>query len=137
MCAIGRQYKAHVPVRMDAERMNAEAQNLCGKHDFAAFAASGSAAKSTVRTIYRAEVRRQGEDIVFTVLGDGFLYNMVRIIAGTLMEVGTGKRAPGCIARAIATGDRLQLGQTAPACGLALMRVLYDGGEEKALGYFD
>ena len=53
------------------------------------------------------------------------------------MEVGTGKRAPGCIARAISTGDRLQLGQTAPACGLALMRVLYDGDEQKALGYFE
>lgn len=136
-CAIGRQYKAHAPMPMDEELMCKEAQSLCGKHDFAAFAASGSVAKSTVRTIYRAEVRRQGEDVVFTVLGDGFLYNMVRIIAGTLMEVGTGKRAPGCIARAISTGDRLQLGQTAPACGLALMRVLYDGDEQKALGYFE
>ena len=54
----------------------------------------------------------------------------------TLMEVGAGKREPGCIERAIATGDRLLLGQTAPACGLTLMRVLYDGDEEKALGYF-
>ena len=75
-------------------------------------------------------------DLAGEVLGDGFLYNMVRIIAGTLMEVGTGKREPGCIARAIATGDRLLLGQTAPACGLMLMRVLYGGDEEKALGYF-
>ena len=113
-CAIGRQYKAHAPMPMDAERMHEEAQSLCGRHDFAAFAASGSVAKSTVRTIYRAQVERQGEDVVLTVLGDGFLYNMVRIIAGTLMEVGTGKREPGCIARAIATGDRLLLGQTAP-----------------------
>ena len=135
-CAIGRQYKAHAPMPMDAERMHEEAQSLCGRHDFAAFAASGSVAKSTVRTIYRAQVERQGEDVVLTVLGDGFLYNMVRIIAGTLMEVGTGKREPGCIARAIETGDRLLLGQTAPACGLTLMRVLYDGDEEKALGYF-
>lgn len=102
-----------------------EAQSLCGKHDFAAFAASGSVAKSTVRTIYRAEVRRQGEDVVFTVLGDGFLYNMVRIIAGTLMEVGHGQTRAGCIARAISTGDRLQLGQTAPACGLALMAACF------------
>lgn len=137
MCAIGRQYKAHVPVLMDAEKMDTEAQSLCGKHDFAAFAASGSVAKSTVRTLYRAQVRRCGDDVVLTVLGDGFLYNMVRIIAGTLMEVGTGKREMGCIAKAIETGDRLALGQTAPACGLALMRVLYDGDEEKALGYFE
>ena len=70
--------------------------------------------------------------MIFTVLGDGFLYNMVRIIAGTLMEVGTGKRPSGCIARAIETGDRLQLGQTAPACGLTLMRVLYPGQDELA-----
>ena len=93
--------------------MDAEAQSLCGKHDSAAFAASGSVAKSTVRTLYRAQVRRCGDDVVLTVLGDGFLYNMVRIIAWTLMEVGVGKteREMGCIAKAIETGDRLALGQ--------------------------
>ena len=74
--------------------------------------------------------------VTLTVMGDGFLYNMVRIIAGTLMEVGTGKRAPGAIAQAIETGDRLTLGQTAPAKGLMLMRVLYEGDEEKGLAYF-
>ena len=116
--------------------MHEEAQALCGTHDFAAFAASGSVATSTVRTIYRAQVTRSGETVALTVLGDGFLYNMVRIIAGTLMEVGTGKRAPGAIARAIATGDRLALGQTAPAKGLTLMRVLYGGDEETALAFF-
>ena len=115
---------------------NAQAQALLGTHDFAAFAASGSVATSTVRTIYRAQVTRSGETVALTVLGDGFLYNMVRIIAGTLMEVGTGKRAPGAIASAIATGDRLALGQTAPAKGLTLMRVLYGGDEETALAFF-
>ena len=131
-CAIGSsQFKAHVPMPMDVERMHEEAQS----------SAVGTISprlpparrQSTVRTINRAQVERQGEDVVLTVLGDGFLYNMVRIIAGTLMEVGTGTRA-GCIARAIATGDRLLLGQTAPACGLTLMRVLYDGDEEKRWG---
>ena len=136
-CAIGRQYAAHVPVALDAQLMHEEAQALVGTHDFAAFAASGSVAKSTVRTIYRVQVRRCGDDVTLMVLGDGFLYNMVRIIAGTLMEVGTGKRAPGAIARAIETGDRLALGQTAPAKGLTLMRVLYGGDEEAALMYFD
>ena len=116
--------------------MHEEAQALCGTHDFAAFAASGSVATSTVRTIYRAQVTRSGDTVTLTVLGDGFLYNMVRIIAGTLMEIGTGKRAPGAIARAIATGDRLALGQTAPAKGLTLMRVLYGGDEETALSFF-
>ena len=136
-CAIGRQYAAHVPLELDERLMHEEAQALCGTHDFAAFAASGSVATSTVRTIYRAQVTRSGETVALTVLGDGFLYNMVRIIAGTLMEVGTGKRAPGAIARAIETGDRLALGQTAPAKGLTLMRVLYCGDEDIALGFFD
>ena len=135
-CAIGRQYAAHVPLPLNERLMHEEAQALCGTHDFAAFAASGSVATSTVRTIYRAQVMRSGETVTLTVLGDGFLYNMVRIIAGTLMEVGTGKRAPGAIARAIATGDRLALGQTAPAKGLTLMRVLYGGDEETALAFF-
>lgn len=136
MCAVGRQYAAHVPLRLDEAAMHEEAQALCGTHDFAAFAASGSVAKSTVRTIYRAKVTRAGDYVTLTVLGDGFLYNMVRIIAGTLMEVGTGKRAPGAIARAIENHDRLALGQTAPACGLTLMTVLYEGEEARALAYF-
>ena len=135
-CAIGRQYAAHVPLELDERLMHEEAQALCGTHDFAAFAASGSVATSTVRTIYRAQVTRSGETVALTVLGDGFLYNMVRIIAGTLMEVGTGRRAPGAIARAIETGDRLALEQNAPAKGLTLMRVLYGGDEETALAFF-
>lgn len=135
-CAIGRQYAAHVPLVLDERRMHEEAQALCGTHDFAAFAASGSVAKSTVRTIYRVQVMRRGDEVELMILGDGFLYNMVRIIAGTLMEVGTGKRETGAIAAAIETGDRLKLGQTAPAKGLALMRVLYGGDEEIALSYF-
>ena len=89
-----------------------------------------------MRTLYRVQVQRRGEDVEITVLGDGFLYNMVRILAGTLEEVGTGRREPGAIARAIRTGDRLALGHTAPACGLTLMAVLYGGDEEAALAYF-
>ena len=134
--AVGRLYSAHVPLPLDAEKMNEEAQALLGTHDFAAFAASGSVVKSTVRTIYRVKVERSGDYVTLTVLGNGFLYNMVRIIAGTLMEVGTGKRESGAIARAIETGDRLSLGQTAPAQGLTLQRVLYLGDEEKALSFF-
>ena len=134
--AVGRLYSALVPLPLDAEKMNEEAQALLGTHDFAAFAASGSVVKSTVRTIYRVKVERSGDYVTLTVLGNGFLYNMVRIIAGTLMEVGTGKRESGAIARAIETGDRLSLGQTAPAQGLTLQRVLYLGDEEKALSFF-
>lgn len=134
--ALGRQYGAHWPAPLDERAMDGEAQALVGTHDFAAFAASGSVARSTVRTIYRASVRRAGGEVTLLLLGDGFLYNMVRIVAGTLAEVGCGKRAPGAIARAIETGDRLALGQTAPARGLTLETVLYEGEERRALPYF-
>ena len=134
--AVGRQYAAHIPLPLDERLMQKEAQALLGTHDFAAFAASGSVVKSTVRTIYRAQVTRRGDEVELLVLGDGFLYNMVRIIAGTLGEIGTGKREPGAFARAIATGDRLALGQTAPAKGLTLMSVLYEGDEARALSFF-
>lgn len=135
-CAVGRQYCAHVPLPLDVALMDEQAQALLGTHDFAAFAASGSVVKSTVRTIYRAQVTRTGDTVELLVMGDGFLYNMVRIIAGTLIEIGTHKREIGAFTRAIETGDRLALGQTAPAKGLTLMRVLYEGDEAKGLALF-
>ena len=135
--AVGRLYSAHVPLPLDEARMQREADALVGTHDFAAFAASGSVARSTVRTIHRAQVLRCGDEVTLTVLGDGFLYNMVRIIAGTLMEVGTGRRESGAIARALETGDRLMLGQTAPARGLTLLAALYEGDEALALSFFE
>ncbi len=124
--ALTRNTHAHVIYPLDVERMQAEAQDLVGTHDFAAFAASGSVVKDTVRTIYRAEVTREGSEIRLIVEGSGFLYNMVRIIAGTLISVGSGKLEPGAFKRAIASGDRLDLGITAPAHGLTLMEVFYD-----------
>ena len=117
---------AHVIYPLDEKIMQKEAADLIGKHDFAAFAASGSVVRDTVRTIYRADVERFGSEIRLTVEGSGFLYNMVRIIAGTLIGVGSGKIAPGAFARAIQTGNRLDLGVTAPAKGLTLMEVFYD-----------
>ena len=135
--AVGRQYAAHIPLPLDEAAMQREADSLLGTHDFAAFAASGSVAKSTVRTIVGARVTREGDTVTLLVLGDGFLYNMVRIIAGTLAEVGCGKRPEGAIARAIETGDRLDLGQTAPARGLTLEAVLYEGDEARAEAFFD
>lgn len=124
--ALTRNTHAHVIYPLDVEKMQAEAQDLVGTHDFAAFAASGSVVKDTVRTIYRAEVTREGREIRLIVEGSGFLYNMVRIIAGTLIGVGSGKLEPGAFRRAIASGDRLDLGITAPAHGLTLMEVFYD-----------
>ena len=78
-----------------------------------------------MRTLWRADVTRRDHDVEIIVEGSGFLYNMVRIIAGTLQGVGAGRLAPGAIARAIDTGDRLDLGVTAPAHGLTLMEVFY------------
>ena len=124
--ALTRNTHAHVIYPLDVEKMQAEAQDLVGTHDFAAFAASGSVVKDTVRTIYRAEVTREGSEIRLIVEGSGFLYNMVRIISGTLIGVGSGKLEPGAFKRAIASGDRLDLGITAPAHGLTLMEVFYD-----------
>ena len=124
--ALTRNTHAHVIYPLDVERMQAEAQDLVGTHDFAAFAASGSVVKDTVRTIDRAEVTSEGSEIRLIVEGSGFLYNMVRIIAGTLIGVGSGKLEPGAFRRAIASGDRLDLGITAPAHGLTLMEVFYD-----------
>lgn len=135
--AIGRQYSAHIPLPMDVDVMQKEANALLGTHDFAAFAASGSIAKQTVKTMHRVKITRRGDEVTLLILGDGFLYNMVRIIAGTLEEVGTGKREGGAIAKAIAMGDRLLLGKTAPARGLTLMRALYTGEEALALQFFE
>ena len=130
--ALNRLTHAHVIYPLDVEKMRAEAQSLVGTHDFAAFAASGSVVKDTVRTIWRADVERHGAEICLIVEGNGFLYNMVRIIAGTLIGVGSGKLAPGAIKRAIESGSRLDLGITAPAHGLTLMEVFYEPHETES-----
>lgn len=116
---------AHVPVHLDAQKMHDAVQCIVGTHDFAAFVASGGSQKTTVRTIYSARVEREGERITFTVCGNAFLYNMVRIIAGTLIYIGQGKLPPDCLLQALESGSRLDLGITAPAHGLELTRVGY------------
>ena len=123
--ALGRNLCAHVPLPLDETLMHTAAQSLLGTHDFAAFQASGGTAKTTVRTLHRAEVSRSGEAVTLVVEGNAFLYNMVRIIAGTLIEIGLHRRAPDAFERALASGDRLALGVTAPACGLELTEVYY------------
>lgn len=124
--ALHRNFRAHVIYPLDVEAMQREANAMLGTHDFAPFAASGSVVKDTVRTIYTVSVQREAECVRLLVSGNGFLYNMVRILAGTLMQVGTGKLAEGAIARALETGSRLDLGVTAPAHGLTLMEVYYE-----------
>jgi tRNA pseudouridine38-40 synthase len=125
--AIGRNTCAHVAYPLDDGLMRREAALAVGRHDFAAFAASGSIVKDTVRTLRDVRVVRTGCEVAFFVQGDGFLYNMVRILAGTLIAVGSGKLETGAIARALKSGSRLDLGPTAPARGLTLMRVYYEG----------
>lgn len=128
--AMYRNQTAHVMYALDENKMNLEAQDMIGTHDFAPFAASGSEVKDTVRTIYSVSVRRSGDIIEMLVEGNGFLYNMVRILAGTLIGVGTGKIEAGAIKRALESGSRLDLGVTAPARGLTLMRIDYEDADE-------
>ena len=123
--ALNRNTHAHVIYPLDDEKMRRELTALIGTHDFAAFAASGSVVKDTVRTIYNASLTRRGDELELLMEGSGFLYNMVRIIAGTLISVGAGRLEEGAFARAIQSGNRLDLGVTAPAHGLTLMEVYY------------
>jgi tRNA pseudouridine38-40 synthase len=123
--ALNRLTHAHSIYPLNDDKMQQEARALLGTHDFAAFAASGSVVRDTVRTIWRAEVTRNGRDVMLVVEGNGFLYNMVRIIAGTLRDIGSGKLESGALSQAIETGNRLDLGVTAPAHGLTLMKVFY------------
>lgn len=124
--ALNRRTVAHVPVALDVDRMREALTSLLGRHDFAAFAASGSVVKDTVREIYVAELQKNGDTIVLDLIGSGFLYNMVRIIAGTLMDIGRGKLESDAFEAMLTTGSRLKGGVTAPPQGLILQRIYYD-----------
>ena len=123
--AIGRQYSWHVPYDIDISAMQEASGHFIGEHDFSAFRTVGSNIVGTVRTIYSLEVDKEGDYITIDVKGNGFLYNMVRIIAGTLIYVGEGKISPQDIDSIIASKDRTKSGITAPAKGLQLVEVLY------------
>jgi tRNA pseudouridine38-40 synthase len=118
---------------LDIDAMNAAAGVLVGEHDFAAFAAAGHGRTSTVRRVLAAEVAPlpapgpREQRLRLTITGTGFLWNMVRIIAGTLIEVGTGRRTPAQVADALASRDRARAGPTAPPEGLCLERITYPG----------
>jgi tRNA pseudouridine38-40 synthase len=122
-----RRHRVVPPLDLDA--MRKAAADLLGTHDFAAFQAAGSEVESTVRTLTRLDVTGvpRGE-IDLWVEGDGFLRHMVRNLAGTLIEVGIGRREAADVARVLGSGDRSQAGPTAPASGLTLVRVEYDEG---------
>lgn len=110
----------------DVEKMNKAAAYLIGKHDFSSFRAAGCVAKDSIRTIYDANVRREGKEVIISVTGDGFLYNMVRIIAGTLQKVGSGRINPEEMKTIIEAMDRNAAGPTAPPQGLFLKEIVYE-----------
>ena len=123
--ALLRATRWHVPVPLDVDAMKEAVSFLPGTHDFAAFQAAGGSARTTVRTIDCAELTAGGPEITLVISGNAFLYNMVRIIAGTLVEIGLGKRKTDAFSRAFISLSRLDLGMTAPPCGLELTEVRY------------
>ncbi|MCI8526531.1 MAG: tRNA pseudouridine(38-40) synthase TruA [Oscillospiraceae bacterium] len=120
-----RRYLYTVPAALDLGAMERAAADLLGTHDFRSFCANPRLKKSSVRTIQALDIRRLGDEVRFTVTGDGFLYNMVRIVVGTLLEVGLRRREAGCIPEILAARSRAAAGETAPARGLCLMEVYY------------
>ncbi|WP_434797960.1 tRNA pseudouridine(38-40) synthase TruA [Terrisporobacter vanillatitrophus] len=114
----------HVRYDVDIEKMRSEAKSLLGTHDFKGFMSSGSSVKDTVRTIHNISIENSGDLIVLEVEGNGFLYNMVRIIVGTLVDIGRG-RIDKSLEEIIASKDRGEAGHTAPAHGLFLKKVHY------------
>jgi tRNA pseudouridine38-40 synthase len=116
------EYKGH----LDVDAMKIATIQLRGEHDFKSFCGNPRMRKSTVRTIYAIHITEDEKEIDLTFIGDGFLQYMVRILVGTLIEVGEGKRDPGSMGALIEARDRMMAGPTAPACGLTLMKVKYN-----------
>ena len=110
---------------LDVDQMNAACAHFVGEHDFASLCAAGSQVESTVREIYDLHVEKSGDLLTISVTGNGFLYNMVRIIAGTLLKVGGGHILPEEIPGIIEAKDRKEAGPTAPAKGLTLVQIRY------------
>ncbi len=111
---------------LDVELLDREAKDFIGSHDFSSFCAANGSVVDKVRTIYDCGVYRSGETVTFYVEGDGFLYNMVRIMVGTLLAIAAGSIKPGSISRILEAKDRNAAGATAPAWGLYLCKVFYD-----------
>ena len=125
--AIYRNLETHIPIKLDVDKMKKAIKYFEGEHDFKAFKASGTSSKNSVRTIYKAEIiEKENEKIWIELTGNGFLYNMVRIIAGTLVDVGLGNIEPEKIPNIIKEGKRENAGKTLPPQGLYLVTVEYD-----------
>ncbi len=124
--ALSRNFELHVHEKLDVTAMREAAKLIIGEHDFASFAASGSAVENTTRIVFRSELIRLDSNLVYDIIGNGFLYNMVRIIAGTLLYIGKSPLLPEHMQSVIAAKSRSAAADTAPAKGLALMKVFYD-----------
>lgn len=119
------EFALRVPDGIDVKKMNKEAQVLKGEHDFSAFCTSNTEVKTKTRTIYKICVKKVGDFIELSVTGNGFLYNMVRIITGTLIDIGLGKKED--LSSIMGKKDRKKAGRTAAAKGLVLKEVNYKG----------
>lgn len=123
--AIYRNLEYYVPVKLNVEEMKKAIKYFEGEHDFKGFKASGTSSKSSVRIIYKTNIIEDGERIKIELTGNGFLYNMVRIISGTLVDVGLGKIKPEEITSIIESKDRTKAGKTLPPYALYLVKVEY------------
>lgn len=124
-CVFQRNFVYRFQEPLDLDAMRKAASTLLGTHDFLSFCSNKKFKKSSVRTIYRLDIIEDGSELRFLVTGDGFLYNMVRILVGTLLEVGMGRRSPDEIPQIVAARNRELAGYTVPAQGLCLMEVTY------------
>ncbi len=125
-CVFERRYVYELPEQLDLDAMRAAASCFVGKHDFKAFTSNKKSKKSTVRTIDAIQIENVGKEIVITYSGDGFLYHMVRILTGTLIEVGLGQRSPASVGALLAQNVARELsGVLVPAKGLCLVEVRY------------
>jgi len=123
--ATNRLYTHHVHDKLNIEAMREAAKYLPGEHDFTSFCSVGAQVESKVRTVYSVYILTEGPLVTIRVKGAGFLYNMVRIIAGTLLLVGTGAKNPEFVKEALEAKDRAAAGPTAPAKGLTLIKIEY------------
>lgn len=122
----GRRYSWTIEEPLDLRAMRLAAEKLTGTHDFRAFCSLKRSKKSTVRTIESIWIEQKGAEVILSFTGNGFLYHMVRILTGTLVEIGLHKKTPEAIDAILASGNREQAGITAPAQGLFLVQVEYD-----------
>lgn len=124
-CAIYRNYMYSFSRELQLDKMEHACKYIIGTHDFTAFKTKGSSVKSSVRNINELYINKKENIIKIAVSADGFLYNMVRIIVGTLLDVGTGKIEPEYVKKIIDSKDRTKAGKVVPACGLCLEEVFY------------